>query len=216
MNQPSPGWYQQQPQQQSQQQPYQQPFQQPQQQPYGQAMPYGQQPGYPQQGYPMPPGYGPPRRPSTAMAYVATAFFLPAVIYSYIAAFMSWDGLTDNVDILVSTIGFAFSDDLTGNIDAAISVTISVASTVAALLVVLACRLGFVRWILAVIAGLVVGYYIYAIIYLLSNDAGDFVALPIVAMLLWLVPLVIVVLPPVGRAMRGYQPSPPVAQGHWR
>ncbi|EHR53694.1 hypothetical protein SacmaDRAFT_5578 [Saccharomonospora marina XMU15] len=209
MNQPNPGWY---------QQPYQQ------QQPYGQAAPYGQQPGYPQQhpqpGYPVPPGYGPPQRQSKAMAYIATVFFLPAVIYSYIAAFVSWDGVTsadaDVIDIAVSTIGFVLADDITGNIDFAISVTLSVASTVAALLVLLACRLGFARWILAVIAGLMVGYYVYAIIYLLSNEAGDFVTLPIVALLLWAVPLVAVVLPPVGRAMRGYRPSPSVAQGHWR
>lgn len=207
MNQPSPGWYQ--------QQPYQQQLYP--QQPFGQAVPYGQQPGYPpQQGYPMPPGYGPPRRQSVAMAYVATVFFLPAVIYSYVAAFMSWDGISaDNVDIAVSTIGFSFADDLTGNIDFAISATITAASTVTVMLVVLAFRLGFMRWILAVIAGLVVGYYVFAIIDLLSHDAGDYVALPIVALLLWLVPLVIVVLPPVGRAMRGYRPSAPVPPGYW-
>ncbi|MFF5985590.1 hypothetical protein [Prauserella flavalba] len=199
MNQPNPGWYQ--------------------QQPYQQQQPYPQQPyGYPQQpppGYGYPPGYG-PQRPSTAMAYVAAAFCVPAIAFTYIVAALSWSGPSaDNVDALVATLGVAFSDDITGNVDFAISFSISFASTMALFAVLLCFRLGFVRWIIAVLTGIAVVYYIYAIIDLLSNDGGDYVGMPIVALLLWVIPLVGAVLPVTGRAMRGARQGPPVAHGHW-
>ncbi|MBK1784800.1 hypothetical protein [Prauserella cavernicola] len=196
MNQPNPGWY---------QQPYQ-----------------PQQPvhGYPQQqpppGYGYPPGYGPPR-PSTAMAYVAAAFFLPAIAFTYIVAVISWDGTTDNLDALVATLGLAFTDDLTGNVDFAITFSISFASTVTLFAVLLCFRLGFVRWILVALAAIGSGYYVYAIIDLLSSTGGgDYVGMPVVALLLWLVPLVGAALPATGRAMRGAGQRPLVAHGHWR
>lgn len=192
MNQPNPGWYQ----------------QPPVQQPYGQQL-------YQQYGYPPPPGYGRPPGHSTTMAYVSALLFVPAVIYSYIAAIVAWDGVTvDNVYVTVSTIGLAFSDDVTGNVDFAIATTMTVASTVATFLVVLGFRIGFMRWVLAAIAGIVVVYYLYAIIDLLASGGGSYVGLPILALLLWVAPLVVVVLPAVGRAMRHSGRGPAVAQGY--
>jgi hypothetical protein len=43
------------------------------------------------------------------MGYVAALLFLPAVIYSYIAAGVGWSGVDrDNVYVAVSMIGLAF------------------------------------------------------------------------------------------------------------
>jgi hypothetical protein len=91
-----------------------------------------------------------------------------------------------------------------------------VASVVALCTLVLVFRLGFMRWVLAALSGLVVCYYLYAIIDMLANGAGDYVGLPILALVLWVAPFVVAMLPPVGRAMRGYRPGPPMAQGYWR
>ncbi|WP_199429387.1 hypothetical protein [Qaidamihabitans albus] len=179
---------------------------------------YPPPPGYPPAGYP-PPGYGPggpygPPRQSTAMAYVAALLFLPAVVYTYLAAVISWDGRTDNAHMLASTVGMAFSGELTGNVDFAIAASMSVASTALALALALLFRLGFIRWLLVGVAALVTAYYVYAVGYLLSEGAAEYVIMPIVALLLWVAPLVVALLPAVGRAMRGHRP--PVAHGHWR
>ncbi|PXY31454.1 hypothetical protein [Prauserella muralis] len=206
MSQPNPGWY-----------PQQQPYQQA---PYGQ-QPYGPPPGYPQGGYGAPPpGYGPfgpPRQASPVMAFVSAAFFLPAIAFTYIVAIMTWDGITpDNVDAAVSVLGVAFSDDLTGNVDFAITLSMIYPSVTLLFVALEFARVGFVRWVLAALAGIAVGYYVYAIIDLASTDGGgDYVGLPILALLLWLVPLVIAVLPITGRAMRRRVGAPPMAQGHW-
>ena len=66
-------------------------------------------------------------------------------------------------------------------------------------------RLDFVRWVLGVIGGLVTVYYVYAIIKLLSDDLGDYIAMVIVSFALWAAATVVVLLPATGRAMRGYQ-----------
>lgn len=210
MNQPYPGWN---------QQPHQQPgpYQQHQQQ-YQQQTPYGGQPGYPpQQGY-GPPGYpypygGPPPQ-GTAMAYVAAALFLPAIVYTYIVAFFGMD--TSNVtgegtaQFFSSLPGLAFSEDATGNQDFAIALSFSLASTALALALALCFRLGFVRWILAGLSIIAVGYYVYHVIWIFTDGDGSLAGLSFVALGLWLIPSVVVLLPATGKAMRGYRPRGPV------
>ncbi|MEU6645923.1 hypothetical protein ABZ863_25710 [Saccharomonospora sp. NPDC046836] len=193
MSQPGQGWYQQQP-------------------------PYPQQPyGY---GYGPPPGYGYPHKPSTAMAYVAAGLFVPVIAFTYIVVAISWDGTPESegdLHALVSVLGVAFSDDITGNVDFAITLSMIFASVTTLFAVLLACRLRAVRWVLVYLAANAVLYYLYAITDLLSNEAGDYVLLPIVALLLWVVPLVVATLPATGRAIRSARPAgPPVAHGHWQ
>ncbi len=59
---------------------------------------------------------------------------------------------------------------------------------------------------------IVVCYYIYALIDMFIAGVGGLILLPVVTFLLWLVPTVVAMLPPVGRAMRrsgpgGYPPG---------
>jgi hypothetical protein len=166
--------------------------------------------GYGPQGYqpygPPPPGYGPYplQRPSTALAYITAIVFIVCGVLSLILAIVGWDGADlDNVKMVVALVGAAFSDDVTGNLDFAISVTMSVACTTLTFALILFARLEFVRWILAIVGALVTAYYVYAIIDILSTDGGgEFVAMPLVAWLLWLGATVLAVLPATGRAMR--------------
>lgn len=204
MNQPYPGWN---------QQNYQQPpspqYGQPQQQPYGQA------PGYPQQGYGQPgygqPGYGPqPGQPygtgqNTALAYVAAALYLPAIIYTYVMAFLAMDfepSSEFDVQLLASLFGFAVTEDITENEDFAISASFTIASIMLLLAIILFFRVAVVRWILAAFSIITVGYYIYHVIWMFSEDGADFVGMSFLALGLWLVPLIVVLLPATGRAMR--------------
>lgn len=172
---------------------------------------YGPQPGYPQPQYGPPPGYpgyGPPGYqgpPGTAMAYVSAVLFLVCGILALITAIVGWDGESSNVDMLVALVGAAFSDDVTGNIDFAVSVTMSVACSALVFALVLFARLDFVRWLLGVIGGVVTVYYLYAIIKLLADGGGEFIAMVLVSFLLWTAATVVVLLPATGRAMRGYQ-----------
>jgi hypothetical protein len=78
--------------------------------------------------------------------------------------------------------------------------TVACSTTTFAL--VLFARLGFVRWILAGIGSLVMLYYVVALLYLLANGAGEYLAWPAVALLLWAGATVVAVLPATGRAMR--------------
>ncbi len=175
---------------------------------------YGPQPGYPQQppygppGYGGYPGYGPPQPygpPGTAIAYVCAVLFLVCGILALVTAIVSWDGSAENVDLVVATIGAAFSDDITGNIDFAISATMTVACSTLTFAIVLFFRLDFVRWILGFVGGLVTVYYVYAIIKLLTDGGGEFIAMILVSFLVWAAATVLVLLPATGRAMRGYQ-----------
>lgn len=198
-------------------QPY--PPQQPGQPGWGQSG-YGPQ-GYAPQPYAQPfggPGQPPvQRRPSAALAYVAVALYLACAALSFTAAIISWDGTTDNIHMLATTIGIAFSDDITGNVDFAITTTMIVASVVTVLAVVLAFRIGFVRWLLAIISLAVVTGYVFAIVDLLSSgmpgETAKYVTVPSIAGVAWLLAMVLVLLPPVGRAMRGKQ-RPPAQPGY--
>jgi hypothetical protein len=167
--------------------------------------PYGTPPpGYPPYGY----GYG---RPSTALAYVTAIVFLVCGGLALMAAIVSWDGTTDSVAIVLSVIGFAFKPDNRTNFDFAIVITMIVACTTLLFGALMFARLEFVRWILAVLGALVTAYYTYAIIRILSNDAGEFVAVALIAWVVWLTGTVLAVLPATGRAMRRRQPAYPPA-----
>jgi hypothetical protein len=60
-----------------------------------------------------------------------------------------------------------------------------------------------------VVGALTTVYYIYAIIWILSNDGGEVIAMALVSWLLWLAATVLAVLPATGRAMRRRQPAGP-------
>ena len=170
-------------------------------------------PGYGPQGYHSygapPPGYGPYGRPSTALAYVTAIVFVICGGLALVTAIIGWDGTSDSLTMLVSLVGFAFSDDITSNLDFAISVTMSVACTTLTFALLLFARLGFVRWILVVVGALVSAYYIYAVIWVFSNDGGEYIAMVLVSFALWVVATVLAVLPATGRAMRRRQPAGP-------
>lgn len=161
-------------------------------QPYG-ALP----PGYP------PYGYGGP--PSTALGYVTAILFVVCGGLALMLAITSWSGSADNLDLTVALVGFAFTEDITGNVDFAISVTMSVACTALTFGLAMFARVEFVRWVLAVVGGITTVYYLYAIIWVLSEDGGEYIAMVLVSWLLWLAATVVAVLPQTGRAMRGKQ-----------
>jgi len=164
---------------------------------------YPPQPGY----YPPPPGYGPyrPPGPGTAPAYIAAGLFLLCGILALVTAIVGWSGSSENPDLVVALIGLAFSGDLTGNADFAISFTMSVACTTVTFALLQLARLDFVRWILAFVGALTTLYYVYGIIWVLTNDGGEVIAMVLVSWLLWTAATVVVLLPQTGRAMRGHQ-----------
>ncbi|MCT2586699.1 hypothetical protein [Actinophytocola gossypii] len=167
-------------------------------------MSYPPQPGY----YPSQPGYGPyrPAGPGTAPAYLAAGLFLLAGILALVTAIVGMSGdSSDNPDLMAALIGLAFSGDLTGNRDFAISFTMSVACTTITFALLLFTRMEWVRWVLAFVGAITVLYYIYGIIWLLSHDAGEVIAMVVVSWLLWTAATVVVLLPHTRRAMRDYQ-----------
>ncbi|GAB3429648.1 hypothetical protein [Actinophytocola sediminis] len=169
-------------------------------------MSYPPQPGY----YPPPPGYHPyggyrPQGPTNAPAYVAAGLFLVGGVLTLIIAIVGWDGTSDNADLLVALVGAAFSDEFTGNLDFAISTTMSVACTTLTFGLILLARVDFVRWILGFVGALVTVYYLYAIIKLLADGGAEYIAMVLVSLLLWAAATVLVLVPVTGRAMRGYQ-----------
>jgi hypothetical protein len=133
-------------------------------------------------------------------------------VFALIGAILGWDGESDSPDMVATIIGVAFTEDVTGNIDFAIALSMSVACTTLTFALVLIARLEFVRWILGFVGAVTSLYYIYAIIWLLSNNGEDVIALPLVAWLLWTGATVLVLLPMTARAMRGYQRK---AYGHY-
>lgn len=175
-------------------------------------MSYGPPPGY-RPGHP--PRYGPPPAPLNAPAYVGAALFLGCGTLALVTAIVGWNGTSENVELLVALVGAAFSGEITGNLDFAISVTMSVAGTTLTFALVLLARLEFARWVLALVGALVTGYDLYAIVDLLADGGGEYVGVPLVSLLLWTAATVVVLLPHTGRAMRGHQrrlaryPAPP-------
>jgi hypothetical protein len=168
--------------------------------------PQGYQPyGPPPPGYP-PYGYG---RPSTALAYVTGIVFIVCAVLALVAAILNWEGPSDSPEMLLSVVGIAFKPENRTNFDFAIVISMIVACTTILFAVLVFVRLEFARWVLAVLGALVTVYYIYAIIWVLSNDGGEYIAMVLVSWLLWLVATVLAVLPATGRAMRRRQPAGP-------
>jgi hypothetical protein len=167
-------------------------------------------PGYPPYG-PPPPGYGPygVGRPSTALAHVTAIVFVVCGALALILAIVGWNGTSDSTEMLLALVGAAFTEELTGNVDFAISATMTVACTTLLFALVLFARLEFTRWILAIVGALTTAYYVYAIIWVLSHDGGEYIAMVLVSWLLWLAATVLAVLPATGRAMRRRQPAGP-------
>jgi hypothetical protein len=176
--------------------------------------------GYGPQGYqpygPPPPGHGPyGQRPSTALAYVTAVVFVLGGVLALVLAIMGWDGTSTNLDMIVALVGLAFSEDVTGNVDFAIAASMTVGCTALTFGLLMFARLEFVRWILAIVGALVTAYYVYATIKLLSDGGGEFIAMVLVSLVLWLVGTVLAVLPATGRAMRRRQPvGPPGYPGY--
>ncbi|WP_309117635.1 hypothetical protein [Saccharothrix sp.] len=181
----------------------------------GQPSPYpGMPPQYP--GHP-----GPPRKPGTAAAVVTGLLFLPIVIYTYIAAILSWEGKPPSIHIGTSVLGGAVSGYITRNIDFAITISMIIASVVLVLALVQVFRVPGVRWGLVALGAVCTIYYVYAIIRFLSiGGPSEFVIMPLVCVLLWLVPTIVAALPAVGRASRRSgppQPGPaPPPPAQWR
>jgi hypothetical protein len=167
--------------------------------------------------YGVPPGYPPypqVRRPSTAPAYISAGLFLLCGGLSLLIALLSWDGSGSNPDSLAAVIGILFSEDVTGNVDFGIAVTMTVACSTLTFALAFLARLEFLRWLLGAVGAIVSLYYVYAVIYLIAHHAERVLTLVLVALLLWLAATIVILLPNTRRAMRGYQPhfpqSPPV------
>ncbi|ONI70579.1 hypothetical protein ALI144C_49020 [Actinosynnema sp. ALI-1.44] len=158
---------------------------------------------YPGHGWPQQPygGYAP--RPNTAPAYIAAALFVVCGVFSLVISILSISRSTRTVEMFIAVPGMAFSEDITGNGDFGYSTGISVGCTFTVLGLLLAFRLAFVRWLLVALGGLVAAYYVYAVIKVLADGGGEFVAALALALVLWLITEVAVLLPPVGQAMRG-------------
>lgn len=193
-------------------------YQQP--QPYG-GPPGGPSPGAPQYGQAGPPGYagppaygaqqgwpapgqwpGSPRQAGPGAAYLVAALFLVAAVIALSVTLISWDGTTRAGAALAAVIGIVFSDDLTGNVDFGISVSMSIACTTILFALLMFTRIAVFRWILVVLGVVVSAYYLYAVIYLLVNDAASVVWLAAVCLVLWAGATILAASPLTGRAIR--------------
>jgi hypothetical protein len=132
--------------------------------------------------------------------YLSAVLFLACSALSFILAFANWDGSQGSAAVIGALPGLSFSGDISGNIDFAISATMTVACSTAAFAVLQMFRLAFARWILVVIGAVVVIAYIYQLVDLLSNEGGDFIGLLILALALWIAAVVVAVLPVTNRA----------------
>ncbi len=155
---------------------------------------------YPQQQF--------PAKPSNAMAYASAILFGMCSVLTLVVALISWDGRTRNVNVLVSVPGMAFSRDITGNVDFAITVSMIIMGVTALLALLRAFRLWLARVLLGVVGGIVVLYFVYALIKLVADGGGDYAAPLVLSLLLWLVAEVMTLLPLTKQAMR----QPGVAQ----
>lgn len=155
-------------------------------------------PGQPQYGYaPYPPAQ---HRPATAMPiYLTALLFLACAVFTLIIALTNWFG-TPGPNAVAALVGLSFSGDITGNVDFAISASMTVGCTTATVALLLFFRLAFARWILVGLGALVIIAYVVGVIDLSSNGAGDYIALPIVALALWAGAVVVALLPITSRA----------------
>ncbi|OQO90541.1 hypothetical protein B1813_13345 [Saccharomonospora piscinae] len=141
---------------------------------------------------------------------LAAVLFVPAVIYSCLGSAVVWTGWTTGdelgIALVLSLLGLVFPEDPNAAAGVCAVVTIVVALVVATLAVLLPLRIALVRPALTALSWLVVAYQGYAVAVLLSEGVAEqgmiYVVLPVVALLLWLLPSVVVSLPGVGRALR--------------
>jgi hypothetical protein len=135
--------------------------------------------------------------------------FVVCAVFALVAALINWSGPSGSPEMLLTVIGVAFKPENKTNFDFAIVISMIVAGTTLLFAVLMFARLEFVRWVLAVLGALITVYYIYDIIWILSHDGGRYIALALVAWLLWLAGTVLAILPATGRAMRHRQPGGP-------
>jgi hypothetical protein len=146
--------------------------------------------------------YPPQAKPSTAMAYASAIVFAMCSVLTLVVAVLCWHGTYRNANVVVAVPGMAFSEDLTGNVDFAITASMITMGVVALLALLLAFRLAFARIVLGVIGGIVVLYFLYALIKLVADGGGDYAAPVVMSLLLWLLAEVLTLLPLTKHAMR--------------
>lgn len=233
-----PGW-QQQPQQQQPWPPPPQPYGQPPsgppptappgQPPYGQAPqglpPYGQPPyGQPSQGFP-PPGYGVAPKPRGPLAVVAALAIAPVALLTLLfAALALFDALEGGVlaHALSGMLFMQFISDPDG-IDRVLQWNVVVPLLALGFAGAMFARVSFARWVLVGIGGVAAAYFVFAIIKMLGNGAGgEYVVMPVLALLLWAAPAVLAALPAAAEPARGPQPPAPMGPqtgpppGYWQ
>lgn len=152
--------------------------------------------------------YAPPR-PSHAPAYITAALYGVCSIFALVVTLISWDGKSTSVEAVLTVPGMLLSEDITGNVDFGISMGMSVACTFALFAILLAARLSLARWLSAILGGLVVAYYLYAVIKVIADGGGKFVAALVLTLVLWLIAEILVFLPAVANSMRGPKPAWP-------
>ncbi|NEE02653.1 hypothetical protein [Phytoactinopolyspora halotolerans] len=136
--------------------------------------------------------------------------FVACSVLSFILAIAGWDGPNQaEPEVTIALVGFAFADlaDPTTNLDYTIVTTMIVAGTTLLLAVLQMVRLPFARFVLAIIGTLLSIYYVFALIDALTSDfpMEDFIALVIVALVLWVAATVVVVLPATANAMNQHK-----------
>jgi hypothetical protein len=157
-------------------------------------------PGWPQ----------PPERPSTAPAYVTAVLLAMCSVLTLIVALIGWDGTTRNFKVLAAIPGMAFSEDVTGNVDFAITASMIIMGFVALFAVLVAARLEFGRIIAGIVAGIVMAYFLYAVIkFAVDGAPGEFLFPVIMSLLLWLITTIMAFLPVTRQAMRRPDRQPP-------
>ncbi|TCP54009.1 hypothetical protein EV191_10349 [Tamaricihabitans halophyticus] len=174
---------------------------------------------YPQQGWPSPsgmpyggqPSYPPAARPSALLARLTAALFIACAGFAIATGIVSLDGAPTNLHLFSGVLGLMFSEAVTGDVTFALIVTMAVGALTLVFAVLLACRFRIGRPMLAVLGLLVAGYYAYTAIALFGDNLAGYTVVPIAAGAAWLLGMVLVLLPPVGRALgRHAQPQPPL------
>ena len=145
------------------------------------------------------------RPPSTVPAYVTAGLFIACSLLSFVLAALGWNGI-DNPHAIAAVIGMLYSGKVTGNVDFGISMTMTVACTTITFALILLARLSFARWFLAALGGLVSAYYASAVVYIVVHGAISYVALPLLALMLWAAATAMALLPLTMRAMRRRRP----------
>jgi hypothetical protein len=140
---------------------------------------------------------------SPVPAFAAAALFLACAIQSFVFAFSTW-GSDSNPYLRAALVGIVFSGEVTGNADFAVSATMTVACSTTTFTLALFARLNFVRWILVAIGALVTVYYFFALMYIAAHGGAKLIAVPTVALLLWVAATTVALLPATAHAMRGH------------